>query len=883
MLVSRALPRALAVLLVAYAFPAFAQSPITTETLFGWLTDPTFMPRFRDFKVEQVSSHDPSGHNEDRQQFVRMEGNDAVLADLQGPGAIVRIWSANPDFAGRIKIELDGKLVVAAKFEKFMKGEVYPFVKPFNQPSSAGAVSYFPLPFASRAVVKLESPRELYYQINHVKFPEGTPVQAFPGQLEATRLVPMILAAKARWENPHKDSKGRPTVTLRTLAQASLAPGRQNLGVIRLNGGRIDSLAIRTSPADWRKIVLRVYFDEAMPGRGYDPTRPDIEAPLADLFGDPFGTAQRKQSLFLGDRFWQETGRYHRALSLPMPFGSSARFEIENGEESDVSVTLAGDVKSVPFDPATTGYLHARFMQEEPIQTIPHSWLESSGERGHLVGVVQAMTGRNYWFLEGDEQIAVDGEQIERRRFGEVSPKYNGTGTEDYFNGAYYFREGLLTAPLFGVVNKFENTDPAYEFATAGAFRFHVLDAPTYRASIKAQIEHGPLNDAEPGTYLSSLVFWYSSGQAANRKQRMPEAHEIWTGLRLLSPGGVGRSPPGYRAPNEPPSRSAPTPEDKRRRNGGKRVWFAPNIGAADTLRLFTNPEEWDQARSRVEVFQIYAQNTEYASCVICGENNLTNLLKVGFFQKLRLWGMDLGIEMGAVKPGDCDARGNSVGVRRIFERLKEAGGFVRYISLDDPKASGDLMPREEGGCKQDVRLTAEGIARFVIAAKQAHAEVFPGYPPLEVGLVEYYPGTPMQEILDMITMIEGLGAKLDFFHPDLDYNAVKNEGTSDQALKADLLLARGHNRDHGMRFGHIFFGWDGKDPYSYWKAVQGWTVKVRLLTGAPEDIKFQSWTNTPQADGSDVRLLPYNLPESNPLTHTGIINWGLWLLGLGR
>ncbi|MER3413422.1 MAG: hypothetical protein C4341_04135 [Armatimonadota bacterium] len=69
--------------------------------------------------TKQASSYDRANKspteewfaNRDFGQFVRVERrpgrNEYVLADLQGPGAVVRIWSANPK--GTIRFYLDGK------------------------------------------------------------------------------------------------------------------------------------------------------------------------------------------------------------------------------------------------------------------------------------------------------------------------------------------------------------------------------------------------------------------------------------------------------------------------------------------------------------------------------------------------------------------------------------------------------------------------------------------------------------------------------------------------------------------------------------------------------------------------------------------------------
>ena len=55
-------------------------------------------------------------------------------------------------------------------------------------------------------------------------------------------------------------------------------------------------------------------------------------------------------------------------------------------------------------------------------------YMEATG-RGHFVGVTHAVEqNQNDWFGEGDDMIFIDGDQL---------PTINGTGTEDYYNGAW--------------------------------------------------------------------------------------------------------------------------------------------------------------------------------------------------------------------------------------------------------------------------------------------------------------------------------------------------------------------------------------------------------------------------------------------------------------
>ena len=56
--------------------------------------------------------------------------------------------------------------------------------------------------------------------------------------------------------------------------------------------------------------------------------------------------------------------------------------------------------------------------------------MEAAG-KGHFVGVTHAVEqNQDRWFGEGDDMIFIDGDTL---------PTINGTGTEDYYNGAWDF------------------------------------------------------------------------------------------------------------------------------------------------------------------------------------------------------------------------------------------------------------------------------------------------------------------------------------------------------------------------------------------------------------------------------------------------------------
>jgi hypothetical protein len=249
---------------------------------------------------------------------------------------------------------------------------------------------------------------------------------------------------------------------------------------VPLGGTVEDSVAVH------RQAILRMYWD--------GEKTPSVESPVGDFFGVGFGDQREVVSAPVS----QTTGGY--ACYWPMPFRRSARVTLTN--LAPVAMLLWWDVDYTAvrsLDPRIR-YFHAHWRREQRTSPArPYTILDAKGA-GHYVGTALfAQTvdpaPPNLVFLEGDEEISVDGES---------SPSIRGTGHEEYFNGGFYFERGPSTgAPYHGVVLKDEAT------GRVSAFRWHVEDPIPCRKSIRVAIEHGS-NNLVLADY-SSVAFWYQT------------------------------------------------------------------------------------------------------------------------------------------------------------------------------------------------------------------------------------------------------------------------------------------------------------------------------------------------------------------------------------
>ena len=495
-----------------------ASSTISVDSLLKQEGDISHLPVYRNWTTRLDSSYDRTGGNADFDQFLRRDGSTATMADLTGPGAVVRIWSPNPN--GQLKIYIDGAKspIIDTPFAVFLSGKFLPFTAPLVMASTGGFYSYVPIPYRLNCRITVDNSHGLYYQVGSVAYPPGTKVHTFglPFNPETETAVKSVSDVWTGLDWPSTVGY-KPNATL-------LVPHGQIRQLVSIAGpGVIRNIRLTVpvnDPAELKKIVMRAYFD------GH--THPDIESPVVDFFGDGFGTSKSYSSMLT-----RRTGNVFEAR-IPMPFHSRARFIIENGSAHTVKVGWSSVVDKSKFSASKEGIFHAQWLQGFVTNGHPHVWLTVHGQKGHFIGIVQTMAGKNgLGFLEGDDQVRVDGQKWQQCAVKTtVIGPWNGTGTEDFFNSGWYFSGGLNALPNNGVTVK-ENS------GRVSAYRWLLNDAPVFQNSIDAQIEHGGQNDAS-GTYYSSVAYWYSNGEN-QMSGRMPSASLI----ALPAP-----APPSYVIPN---------------------------------------------------------------------------------------------------------------------------------------------------------------------------------------------------------------------------------------------------------------------------------------------------------------------------------------------
>lgn len=486
---------------------------------FGWgqLYRLDLLPAFKkSVRIGAVTSYDRTGGNDDgfsgKYSFVEKDGEDLVLAKLEGPGCIYRIHTPTPVDAP-LEFYFDGETTprLSLPCRDLFSGKVAPFVNPLVEHVGGGAYSYVPIPFEKSCKIVLRAKTFQFYDLNYAVYPEGTPIKSYDpkashtAEIDRARMVfdigsdlsPISAPAGSRLTTT-KFQQTLPYNKPVTLWESN-RPGR-------IAGLKIGPASVLASKD--RDLILKITWD--------GDSKPAVLCPAGDFFGYAWGKPATGGSL-VGT---QDDMNY---CYLPMPYDRSAKIEIISLRPG-VKPTVHGEViVSDAKKRADEGKFYAVWKRENPT-TIgqPFTFFKSGGE-GHIVGLIlqaQGLESGNTYFFEGDDTTTIDGDLV-----------VHGTGSEDFFNGGWYdiptrwdSQFGRALSGCLGYSKHIGRT---------GGYRFFLGDAYSYRDSIRQTIEHSPENNSFATDYCS-MTYLYSRNRP-DVEFSMPSSAEC----RVIDPATV--------------------------------------------------------------------------------------------------------------------------------------------------------------------------------------------------------------------------------------------------------------------------------------------------------------------------------------------------------
>jgi hypothetical protein len=264
--------------------------------------------------------------------------------------------------------------------------------------------------------------------------------------------------------------------------------------------GAIQHIWLTCFPASWRHLILRIYWD--------GENLPSVEVPLGDFFCN--GWCERSNVNSLPVAVNPAGGMNSYWL---MPFRKGAKITVENLSAENVTLYYQVDytLTDVPED---TAYFHAQFRRSNPLKYKDvHTILDGVKGKGHYVGTYLAWQVNNTgWWGEGEIKFYMDGDK--------EFPTICGTGTEDYFGGAWNFEHpkgeyGTFSTAFLGMPQVIKPDGLYRSQQRFGMYRWHVMDPIRFDEDLKVTIQ--ALGWRSGGRYLplqddiASVAYWYQS------------------------------------------------------------------------------------------------------------------------------------------------------------------------------------------------------------------------------------------------------------------------------------------------------------------------------------------------------------------------------------
>jgi hypothetical protein len=265
--------------------------------------------------------------------------------------------------------------------------------------------------------------------------------------------------------------------------------------------GAIQHIWLTVHPEHWRKLIFRFYWD--------GEASPSVEVPIGDFFCNGWGVRCNITSLAVAvnpaggfNSYWE------------MPFRKSARITVENITDDEIRGFYYQITYALTEVPDNAAYFHAQWRRSNPLPyKTDHTLVEGIKGQGHYVGTYIAWgVNNNGWWGEGEIKFFMDGDKD--------FPTIAGTGTEDYFGGAWNFEHpkgeyGVFTGPYTGLPQVIKPDGLYLSQQRFGMYRWHITDPIRFQQDLRVTIQalgwrsgrrYLPLQDD-----IASTAYWYQT------------------------------------------------------------------------------------------------------------------------------------------------------------------------------------------------------------------------------------------------------------------------------------------------------------------------------------------------------------------------------------
>jgi hypothetical protein len=261
-----------------------------------------------------------------------------------------------------------------------------------------------------------------------------------------------------------------------------------------------------------RGLTFRIYWD--------DLPAPSVEAPLPAFFAYGYNNnidGVTGRFPFLNSALVMVAPNRGMNCFFEMPFRKHCRMTLENTTSHDC-VTYFQINYALCKVPDDAGYFCAQYRQARPVEGADYTIIDGIEGKGQYIGTSLAvgLNAAGGWWGEGEIKFFMDDD-------GEF-PTICGTGTEDYFGGAYDWDVNGSYQTYSGLyMGMYQVIQPDRLYSSQQRFlmyRWHVVDPVRFEKSLRVTMQD--LGWRSDGRYLArrddfmSVAYWYQDKPAQN-------------------------------------------------------------------------------------------------------------------------------------------------------------------------------------------------------------------------------------------------------------------------------------------------------------------------------------------------------------------------------
>lgn len=461
------------------------------------------------------------GANQDNNGFIRVENREYVAAEINQPGVVWRIWSAEPG-GGDINFYFDGEETpsISRPFRKFFD-QVTEECSPAGFPSispklSGGYNSFIPISFTKSLKITFSEDWGQYYHITYTSYSENTVMPDFRVAMKQDGLK--MLAKKDR-----ELYQKRFTIQYLPEQKNTLLAPNSTQNIIKIfDSGELQefqiSLRNKTLTSDFLKnVIIEIRWDGHL--------EPDVHSPI----GNFFGTISPEGNFVSGPM--EVTNKLISRWRMPF---DSAEIVLVNQSQNEYDIALNYNLKKLSAEEAGNKLRFRSICHGDDFSNLDVARFDIGGDRwpdwpilltkgkaGRFCGLSLIIENTwkksekpadfwwyghgdkksvDWWWGEGDEKFFVDGEKF---------PSTFGTGSEDYIGYAW------AAEPPFALFDShFSNQSmmPIDGNGITCVSRYQICDNVPYQNEFQAFIEKYKDNNWDGNICRYQVVpYWYES------------------------------------------------------------------------------------------------------------------------------------------------------------------------------------------------------------------------------------------------------------------------------------------------------------------------------------------------------------------------------------